>query len=431
MDTPFPIHSNHRDYVRCMAIVIAGILIVLALIHLWHNWRIQPHSLYLSGAIAAIAVVFVSYYFFIYGQSVVGLAVTFGHFTPIHLLMGPLLLFYVRAVLSDNHRLRGIDGLHFIPAGLDLVFRISFFMVPWETKLWMAGEMIRDPNRLHDFSHFFYPSPTVALTLRLLSMIGYTGSCLWMVRRFQASRPQLRQIPPKAAGTVIRFLTHLLMVCLVAELSFFALQVIFLTQRDLTTGYILSSPLMIIALIGILSIPIIIQLHPEVLYGIPRWREHPYQEEIQGSAPSSSSAKPETDDVGADAFEGKDRFYALALRINEVLTAEQPYLDPEFSLDDLARLMDVPKHHLYYCFNQILQKKFTQIRAEYRIGHARRLIDEGQTRDKTLEAIGLESGFTSRSSFISAFREMTGKLPSAYLEDLQKSRAGQPEEHVP
>lgn len=93
--------------------------------------------------------------------------------------------------------------------------------------------------------------------------------------------------------------------------------------------------------------------------------------------------------------------------------------------------MDVPKHHLYYCFNQILQKKFTQIRAEYRIGHARRLIDEGQTRDKTLEAIGLESGFTSRSSFIIAFREMTGKLPSAYLEDLQKSRAGQPEEHVP
>ncbi len=431
MDTLFLILSMHREYVRCMAIVIAGIFIVLALIHLWHNWRIQPHSLYLSGAIAAIAVVFISYYFFIYGQSVFGLALTFGHFTPIHLLMGPLLLFYVRGVLTDNHRLRRIDGLHFIPAGLDLVFRISFFMVPWATKLWMAGEMIRDPNRLHDFSHFFYPPPTVALTLRLLSMIGYTGSCLWMVRRFQASRPQLRQIPPKAAGTVIRFLTHLLTVCLVAELSFFALQVIFLTQRDLTTGYILSSPLMIMALIGILSIPIIIQLHPEVLYGIPRWREHPYQVEMPGSASTSSPAKPETDDMPADAFEGKDRFQALAFRINEVLTAQQPYLDPEFSLDDLARLMDVPKHHLYYCFNQILQKKFTQIRAQYRIGHARRLIDEGQTHDKTLEAIGLESGFSSRSSFISAFREVTGKLPSEYLDALHKSGEVLNEEHLP
>ena len=83
--------------------------------------------------------------------------------------------------------------------------------------------------------------------------------------------------------------------------------------------------------------------------------------------------------------------------------------------------MDVPKHHLYYCFNQILLKKFTQIRAEYRIGHARRLIDEGQTSDKTLEAIGLESGFSSRSSFINAFREVTGKLPSEYLDALHKS----------
>ncbi len=404
-----------------MAVVIASLFIILALIHLYHNWRIQPHSLYLSGAIAAIAVVFINYYFFIYGQSVFWLAVTFGHFTPIHLLMGPLLLFYVRGVLSDNHRLRRIDGLHFIPFLLDLVFRISYFQVPWATKLWLAGEMIRDPNRLHDFSHFFYPPPNVSLTLRLLSMIVYTGFCLWLVRRFQASRPRLRQIPPKAAGTVIRFLTHLLTVCLVAELSFFALQVIFLTQRDLTTGYILSSPLMIIAMLGILSIPIIIQLHPEVLYGIPRWREHSYQGEIPGSASSSSSLKTEPADLSADAFEGKDRFQALALRINEVLTAQQPYLDPEFSLDDLARLMDVPKHHLYYCFNQILLKKFTQIRAEYRIGHARRLIDEGQTSDKTLEAIGLESGFTSRSSFINAFREVTGKLPSEYLDALHKS----------
>lgn len=400
-----------------MAIVIAGILIFLALIHLWHNWRIQPHSLYLSGAIAAIAIVFLNYYLFIYGRSIFWLACVFGHFTPIQLLMGPLLYFYVRGVLSDNHRLRRIDGLHFVPFLLDLLSRVPYFRVPWETKLWMAGEMIRDPNRLHDFSHFFYPPPTVALTLRLLSMIAYSGYCLWIVLRFNNHQSPL-QIAPKAAGTVLRFLKHLLTVCLITELSFFILQVIFLSNRDITTGYLVSSPLMIIALVGILSIPVVIQLHPEVLYGIPRWREQIAEGGHTASSFSPSHGKAEPADATPDVSSVNDRFQTLAKRIEQILSDQKPFLDPEFSLDDLARLMDVPKHHLYYCFNQILQKKFTQVRAEYRIAHARRLIDEGQTRDKTLEAIGLESGFSSRSSFINAFREVTGKLPSEYLEAL-------------
>jgi AraC-like DNA-binding protein len=97
---------------------------------------------------------------------------------------------------------------------------------------------------------------------------------------------------------------------------------------------------------------------------------------------------------------------------------QQPYLHPDFSLDDLARLMDVPKHHLYYCFNHILHRKFTQVRAAYRVRHACRLIEAGQTQEKTLEAIGLEAGFSSRSSFIIAFREVTGLLPRAYQQAL-------------
>ncbi len=407
-----------------MAFVIAIGFIVLALIHLWHNWRIQPHSLYLSGAIAAIAIVFVNYYLFIYGGSVFWLAIFFGHFTPIQLLMGPLLLFYVRGVLTDSHRIRRIDLLHFVPALMDLISRIPYFRVAWSTKLKMAEEMIRDPNRLHDFSHLFYPPPTVALTLRVLSMIVYTSYCLWTVHRFQVSRSPHQQIAPKASGPVIRFLKHLLTVCLVSELSFFILQVIFLASRDLTTGYIISSPLLILSLLGIFSIPVVIQLHPEVLYGIPRWREQTGEGGRPASSLSSISAKTEPSEASPESVEGKDRFQALSIRINNILTEQQPYLNPDFSLDDLARSMDTPKHHLYYCFNQILQKKFTQIRAEYRVRHARRLIDEGQTRDKTLEAIGLESGFSSRSSFISAFREVTGKLPSEYL-DAQHTEAGQ------
>lgn len=405
-----------------MAFLFPLMILLLALIHFYHNRRIHPHSIYLSGAMAAMAVYFVSHYLFIYGPSVCWLTVFFGHVTPIHLLMGPFLYLYVRGVLTDSSRISRRDGLHFVPALLDLCTRVPYFSVPWSTKRWMAQEMIRDPTRLHDFSGYFFPSPSVALPLRLLSMIGYTAFCLWLVRRYQVGRPQNRQAFPKTGGTVIRFLTYLLGVCLFTELAFFTLQGIFLTNRDFTTGHIVSSPLMVLTFLGILSIPVIIQLHPEVLYGIPRWRDPEFSgnwamtaSRQQGEVPKEAAHGHEGSHEGNVEADARDRFLALASRIERTLAERKPYLDPDFSLDDLSRLMDVPKHHLYYSFNHILQRKFTQLRAEYRIRHALGLIAQGQTQEKTLEAIGLESGFSSRSSFITAFREVTGQTPREYL----------------
>jgi len=319
----------------------------------------------------------------------------------------------------------GRELLHVVPAILDLLTRIPYLRVPWSRKLWMAQEMIRDPSRLHDFGGYFFPKPGVALTLRLLSMIGYTACCLWMVWRFRARRAGGIHLAGHAARPVIRFLTHLLTVCLVTELSFFTLQVIFLTHRDLTMGYVISNPLMFLTLMGILSIPVIIQLHPEVLYGLPRWRE-PLREpatvaapDALGEAQRSADTAPEGDPSPepSDDPDGHARFRELAQRIGQTMDGQRPFLDPDFSLDDLARRMDVPKHHLYYCFNHIIRKKFTQVRSEYRVRHACRLIEAGQTREKTLEAIGLEAGFSSRSSFIIAFREVTGHTPREYLRD--------------
>jgi transcriptional regulator GlxA family with amidase domain len=97
------------------------------------------------------------------------------------------------------------------------------------------------------------------------------------------------------------------------------------------------------------------------------------------------------------------------------MNEEKPWLDPNFSLDDMAHELEVPKHHLYYCYNSILKTRFTRMRSECRVSHACALLDKGATREKTIEAIGLASGFASRSSFLTTFREIKGLAPSDYL----------------
>lgn len=386
-------------------------LLFLAALHLYNNWRIQPHSLYLSGALVFITPYFITHYLFIYGVSVYWLAVFYGHFTPLYYLIGPCLLFYVRGVLKDSYRLKKRDLWHFLPFFLELIARIDYFLKPWSHKLWVAGQIVKDIRNMHQLNDEFFPPSNIALPLRMGFMIGYSVYCLWLVWNFRRHYSSRLRVPIEVAKVSIRFLTYLLSVYLVAMVSLFILLAMFLTDRSVEASYVISSPLLTVTFLGIVSVPLIMQLHPEVLYGIPRWRGRGAEAEVVDEEEEkevySTPDEPEE-------LESKDRFTELAVQIGRVMEEQKPFLDPEFTLDDLSRMMQVPKHHLYYCFNHILQKKFLQFKSEYRIKYAQQLISSGHTKDKTLEAIGLESGFSSRTSFIRVFRDMTGMVPRDY-----------------
>ena len=404
-----------------MPFLLTFILVFLAGLHLYKNWRIQPYSLYLSGALIFISFYFVVHYIFIYGISAFWLAVFYGHGTPVYYLIGPLIFFYVRGVLTDHYRLRSRDFWHFLPAVLDLIFRIPYFLKPWSLKIWMAGELVDDIRRVHDFVDVFFPSSYFSLPVRAASMIGYTVYCFWMLRTFRRNYSDRSRVPFQSAKVPIRFLQYFLSVCLIAEISIFILLLMFLTDKSMVAIQVMQHPLLALSFLGILSIPLIIQLHPEVLYGIPRWRSDVSDTLALAQERSVGADATRESDIDESSGEALNKFRVMAERISETMEKEKLYLQPEFSLEDLARAMDVPKHHLYYCFNHILQKRFTQLRAELRVQYACELIRKGATEKKTLEAIGIESGFSSRSTFILAFRECTGMTPSEFQRSLEEA----------
>ena len=45
----------------------------------------------------------------------------------------------------------------------------------------------------------------------------------------------------------------------------------------------------------------------------------------------------------------------------------------------------------------------------------KKLISEGKAEELTLEAIGIQSGFTNRNTFFTAFKKVEGVSPSAFL----------------
>lgn len=264
----------------------------------------------------------------------------------------------------------------------------------------------------------------LTFSILFLSMLAgglYSLRLLW---RFCRDVLSAARLPAEDARSVSLLLGSLLGLVVLAGLCSVLLMFLSFNNPSLDIGDSVSRLLLGMTGLSILSVPIFLQMLRRLFNGTSGVLREVLHESghLQGSpvrieAGFLPDGGKETDPVDLDS-KSLERFQLLAERIRSTMEERKPYLDPAFTLEDLARLLGVPKHHIYHCLNGILNIRFTRLRAEYRIGHAKYLIDEGAGSEKSLQRIGMESGFSSRSSFITAFREVTGHTPGEYLRTL-------------
>lgn len=94
------------------------------------------------------------------------------------------------------------------------------------------------------------------------------------------------------------------------------------------------------------------------------------------------------------------------------IVEKELFLDPNITLEEMAKELNIPKHILSHYLNESLEKSFSTFINELRIEKAKKLL---QTKMSfTIENIGYESGFNSKSTFFTAFKKLTGQTPSEY-----------------
>lgn len=99
-------------------------------------------------------------------------------------------------------------------------------------------------------------------------------------------------------------------------------------------------------------------------------------------------------------------------RIDELMTNEKLYTDQDLKLDDLVERLDVSRHTLSLVLNQTYPHGYAQYIRNFRIEEAKKLI-MGRP-DLSLEGIGYEAGFKSKSVFFESFKKIVGMTPAAY-----------------
>lgn len=106
-------------------------------------------------------------------------------------------------------------------------------------------------------------------------------------------------------------------------------------------------------------------------------------------------------------------------KIDDVISSQELFLEPDLTLDRLARKTCIPAKKISAVVNQIHGRNISQLINEYRIERAKLLLS---TTDKSITDIYLDSGFQTKSNFNREFNRLTQQTPSAFRRSAKSSR---------
>lgn len=108
-------------------------------------------------------------------------------------------------------------------------------------------------------------------------------------------------------------------------------------------------------------------------------------------------------------------------RIREELVQDRKYLDPDLTLEKLAKEQLVSSGHLSRLINLYGNRSFNDFINELRVEQAKVFLSDPQYDPYTIVSIGLECGFNSKSTFYSSFKKFAAMTPSQFRENKQDS----------
>jgi len=392
-----------------LSLSITGI--ILSAILLSFNAGKYSSSLYLGAFFILISCYGLIQYVMFYSDSVALVCIVYQNFSFIPYLIGPMIYWYVRSVLTDNGKLRQSDLWHLLPAMVMLAASVPYILTPYSYKYGIATQIVSEKSVLGSFKatflHELLPIPAIYISRPLL-ILGYS---IWstvllgryLVRRhhtevFSHQHYMVKWLSIFLGFFIILVISHLVMI---SETFVLRSSSLFFTMNMLQ---ILSAT----GLAGLLISPL---FFPGILYGLPR-----IPVSISDNQSHTISADPEFS-PSEQKGKGMETHYieTIRRRTEACMNEFQPFLQPDCNLTQFSRLTQIPAHHLAYYFREERRQTFTDYRNELRIKYAKRLIEDGKAKELTLEAIGLLSGFSTRNTFFTSFKKYEGVSPGTWV----------------
>ena len=124
------------------------------------------------------------------------------------------------------------------------------------------------------------------------------------------------------------------------------------------------------------------------------------------------------DKYGTSSLKNKEA-KALYIQLDAYLLSDTFRNAPAVGLTTIAEHLKTSKSYISQSVSQSDFKNFNELINSHRIRLAKEALTDSSNSSYTLEAIGKQVGFGSKSSFYSAFKKETGLTPSAFLKTVK------------
>ena len=398
-----------------MAILFPLFGIFTSFILLYYLSSLNRSNIFLALFFLCCNLVVMVYYGLHFTKDLFWEGVSFVHWLPLSYLLGPLLFFYVKTTLSDNNKLEKWDWLHLLPAVFIVINCLPFTTLPFDQKANIAHEIVNvTENYTLDFKFVSFEFILYSRSIHLLSYAVFSIGYFYMhSKRLLKENSRL-----SSNHSILSRWFYLLcsMQIIIAINSIGHMSTLYGIQFNVlgipSTTLFSEQYYFEICGGGFFLQNIFLFLFPKILYGNVSYTieegKNNIIEDLKLNLPKKQKETATIQDIE---------------QIIETYLLNSPFIQKEFSLSQMSFDLKIPERFLSNYFNKTLVISFSDWRKNLRIDYVCSLIEAGESKNLTIEAIATNAGFASRSKFIDAFKERKGMTPSAFIKSMSSKEA--------
>ncbi len=292
------------------------------------------------------------------------------------LLFNPAIYIYIKSLINKNFRLRWIHLLHLIPF-------IFFEIVAYISKMPFTFENFFTLNESFIYRFGFSVST-------IISTAVYIPISIYYLHQYRMRLMNEKSTIEKGESLAWLYFVSIFYIVYSIVAVIMGFVFVFLGYGvDVITYYNYSFLLLLIYIIS--------------FYGIYQIRLEVKSDDLHKEEHESYKNSLLDADTKAEIKE----------KVIDYVEKNKAYLNPDINMDLLSFSINYPKYQITEVLNMEIGKNFFQFINSYRVEEVKKMLLE-PTLKYSIEAIGYECGFNSKSSFYTVFKKMTGETPISF-----------------
>ena len=322
---------------------------------------------------------------------------------PFSYLIYPSLYLYIQLILNNKTSISKKNWLHFVPFLLAIIDLLPFYFMPLNDKNSIVSNLLhelsntylKDAGFLPAWFHYVFKQLQAIIYLILIWKLLYKNKIFKKINyQDLAITFQINQVKKWlitiSAWMTFSYVTFIILIGLT-----------FINPTFKITG-IYSELTSLVFAFSIFALCLHVFFHPNVLYGFINFE----------MGEKSNNLK----NIGIGEVVIKPTISSEKWAILEQLILEKEYFKKQgMSIERLSIELNISSRQLSFCINYYKKMKFQDYINSLRLQFVISEFQNGTIETNTIEAIGANAGFGSRSSFFSVFKKQMGCTPLEYI----------------